>query len=123
MKDKVVKQWVEKTKQALLEEERKQEIVKNFKEIFGIEPDRVWWDACKTLTASAQFKEFDEELTILDRKVTEINFIMYEEEEEVFDPHWKFETGKHTKHWHHGYRWTKRIGGYKAIVEIFAKIS
>lgn len=117
----VVRKWVEKTKKALMEEERKKEIIEKFREIFDIEPDKVEWTMDKTLEAVKRIKDLEgADLLILDRKVKEIIFIMYEAKDEMFDPHWRFEERK--KHWYYIFRWSKRIGIYAAIVEIYVKI-
>lgn len=118
----VVREWIEKTKIALMERERKEEIVKKFKEIFGIEPDQVRWTDDKTLEARTRIKdELDADLLILDRKVTEVTFYLLEEKEEKYDASWRFEQRK--KHWYHIFTWWKRVGIYVAMVEIYVKRS
>lgn len=115
-----VKEWVEKTKQALKEKEREQEIMEKFKQLFGFPPEQVRWNADRTLEAMTRIKELDEEYLILDRKVTEVTFTLLEEKEESYDLHWQFEQRKRPLY--HEYRWSKRIGPYTVIIEILTKI-
>jgi len=111
------KQMVERTKKEIREEERKREIIQKFEEIFGFEPDRVWWD--ENLLKANYIVNFDEDEvpTIMRKPVTEVSFWLVEQKFDVgYDLDWNFWKEKEKDLIR--YRWTRKLRKYIAVIDI-----
>jgi hypothetical protein len=117
---------IDKTKNAVREEERKKELMQKFEEIFGFKPDLLIWIDDFTLKASKRVSSDelsdDEEIgpTVEGKLVLEVSFRLLEEETDVgYDIDWKFSKSKGLAV--NCYTWTKRLGQYTALVEVITK--
>jgi len=122
----VAKQMIDKTKNAVKEEERKKELMQKFEEIFGFKPDLLIWTDDFTLKASKRVSSDelsdDEEIspTVEGKSVIEVAFRLLEEGTDVgYDLDWQFSKTIGTMV--NCYTWAKRLGQYKALVEIITK--
>jgi len=120
-----VEQMIRKTKNAVKEEERKQNLIEKFKEIFGFKPDLLIWTDNFTLKASYRVSDKlndGEEIgpTIEGKQVIEVAFRLVEEENDVgYDMDWKFSKSKGLAV--NCYSWMRRYGQYTALVEVITK--
>ena len=116
------KQMIEKTKKEIREEERKREIIQKFKDLYGFQPDRVWWTDNFTLKANSviNFDDFDddEEIpTIMEKPVKEVQFWVEEEKIDMgYDMDWNFSKSKEGLFIR--YELTRGLRKYMAVVEI-----
>jgi len=111
----MAKQMIERTEKKVLEKEREQEIRQKFEEIFGFHPDRVWWD--EDLLKANYIVNFDEEISIMEKPVTEVSFWLVERNFDVgYDLDWNFwkEEEKDLIR----YRWTRKLRKYIAVIDI-----
>ena len=121
----VAKQMIEKTKDAVREEEREKELRQKFEEIFGFQPEKVWWTDNLTLKAITrisgdELSDEENRPTVEGKPVIEVVFWLIEEKIDLgFDIDWNFSKSREgLVYW---YRWTKKLRKYIAVVEIMTR--
>ena len=111
----MAKQMIEKTRGEIREDERKREVIQKFEDLFGFPPEKVWWDG-DLLNANyiVNFDDDDEEISIMEKKVKEVQFWLVEEKIDWYDMDWNFSKEKEKNLII--YRWTRNLR--KHIAEI-----
>ena len=121
----VAKQMIEKTKDAVREEEREKELRQKFEEIFGFQPEKVWWTDNLTLKAITrisgdELSDEENRPTVEGKPVIEVVFWLIEEKIDLgFDIDWNFSKSKEDLFIR--YKWTKKLRKYIAVVEIMTR--
>ena len=121
----VAKQMIEKTKDAVREEEREKELRQKFEEIFGFQPEKVWWTDNLTLKAITrisgdELSDEENRPTVEGKPVIEVVFWLIEEKMDLgFDVDWNFFKMKEDLFF--VYKWTKKLRKYIAVVEIMTR--
>ena len=115
----VAKQMIEKTRREIREDERKQEVIQKFEDLFGFPPENVCWDE-DLLRANyiVNFDDFDDEVpTIMEKPVKKVSFGLVEEKIDLgYDLDWNFRKLKEKDLIM--YKWTRKLRKFVAVIRI-----
>ena len=113
----LIKYWVTKTKEQLQQHQREEEIKEWYRIVFGCNPEHIRWTDKSTVKAFSSISPTD--FYILGLRVWEVKFTIESEKSESEKnsySEWEFEEEEEdTKI---VYLWKKRVGKFKACVEI-----
>jgi hypothetical protein len=113
----LIKYWITKTKEQVQQHQREEEIKEWYRIVFGCNPEHIRWTDKSTVKAFSSISQTD--FYILGLRVWEVKFSLESEKNSEYSE-WEFfiEEEEEEEDTKIVYLWKKRVGKFKACVEI-----